>query len=62
MTDADKKGRTGICGYDADNILVRGRNLVTDIMGSYGFTEFMLLQALGEEPTKTQVQILERMV
>ena len=38
---------TAICGFDADNILIRGKNLVSDIMGNYSFTELFLLQALG---------------
>ncbi|WP_405224385.1 citryl-CoA lyase [Lentisalinibacter sediminis] len=59
MADETTTGHTGICGYDADNILIRGRNLVTDIMGSYSFTQLMLLQALGKEPTETQVRIVD---
>lgn len=59
MSEQTVKGRTAICGYDADNIVIRGRNLVTGLMGHYGFTELMLLQALGEEPTERQVRILD---
>ena len=59
MSDQSTTGRTGICGYDADNILIRGRNLVTDIMGSSSFTQLMLLQALGKEPSETQVRIVD---
>jgi len=59
MAEQSTTGRTGICGYDADNIVVRGRNLVTEIMGSYSFTELMLLQSLGREPDATQVKILD---
>ncbi len=51
--------RTGICGYDADSIFIRGKSLTTEIMGRYGFTELMLLQALGREPTPLQVRILD---
>lgn len=50
---------TEICGFDADNILVRGRNLVDDIMGKLSFTELMILQALGEEPTESQSKIVD---
>lgn len=59
MNDQSTPGTTGICGYDADTILVRGRNLVTEVMGHYSFTELMLLQALGEEPTPLQVRIVD---
>lgn len=51
--------RTAICGYDADNILIRGKNLVTDVMGKYSFTELLLLQSLGAEPTERQVRIVD---
>ena len=50
---------TAICGFDADNILVRGKNLVSDIMGRYSFTQLFLLQALGREPTEQQCRIVD---
>ncbi len=50
---------TAICGFDADNILIRGKNLVSDIMGKYSFTELFLLQALGREPTARQCRIVD---
>ena len=50
---------TAICGFDADNILIRGKNLVSDIMGKYSFTELFLLQALGTEPTERQCRIVD---
>lgn len=59
MAEKSATARTGICGYDADNIMIRGRDLVNEIMGSYGFTELMLLQALGTEPDRTRVRILD---
>lgn len=59
MTDGQVRGNTSICGYDADNILIRGRNLVTDIMGHMSFTELLLLQALGKPPTPLQVRIVD---
>jgi citrate synthase len=56
-----KKGRpaTAICEFDADTILIRGRNLVDDIMGNYSFSELLILQALGREPTKVQSRIVD---
>jgi citrate synthase len=59
MSNRETRAHTGICGYDADHILVRGRNLVSDIMGHFSFTELMLLQALGERPTALQVKIVD---
>lgn len=50
---------TAICGFDADNILIRGKNLVSEIMGKYSFTELFLLQALGAEPTERQCRIVD---
>lgn len=65
MSTRDSKGPessgavTRICGYDADSISVRGRDLVADLMGSYSFTEAFLLQALGELPDERQRQIVD---
>ena len=58
MTDKASPA-TAICGFDADNILIRGKNLVYGIMGKYSFTELFLLQALGEEPTASQCRIVD---
>lgn len=56
-----KKARaaTAICHFDSDRIMIRGRSLVDEIMGSYSFTELMILQALGTEPTKLQSRIVD---
>ena len=51
--------KTSICGYDADSITVRGRDLVSDLMGKLSFTEMMLFQALGREPGAREVRILD---
>lgn len=59
MSQKDAQNTTAICGYDADNIMIRGKNLVTDLMGRYSFTELLLLQALGVEPTPLQRQIVD---
>jgi len=50
---------TSICGYDADTISVRGRNLVDDLIGQRTFTQALLLQALGVEPDERQVTIVD---
>lgn len=54
-----EKGATRICGFDADDVFVRGKNLVDDIIGNYSFTRYFLLQALGTEPTDTQENIVD---
>jgi citrate synthase len=59
MSENPTRGSTGICGYDADNIHVRGRDLVSDLMGKCSFTELMLLQALGTMPSPLQVRIVD---
>lgn len=51
--------RTAICGYDADHISVRGHDLVTDLMGQRSFTQALLLQALGKDPSPQQVKLID---
>lgn len=58
-SSSEKRGKTAICGFDADNILIRKRNLVDDLMGKVSFTELLLLQALGTEPTPAQSRIVD---
>ncbi len=53
------RANTAICEFDADNILIRGRNLVKDLIGHYSFTQLLLLQALGKDPSKLQCQIVD---
>ena len=60
MSSNDKpQGTTSICGYDADNILIRNKNLVDDLIGKYSFTQLMLLQTLGQEPSDAQRRIVD---
>ena len=60
MSSNDKpRATTSICGFDADNILIRNKNLVDKLIGKVSFTELMLLQALGQEPDETQRQIVD---
>ena len=60
MTTRSKPvAKTSICSFDADNIMIRGKNLVDDLIGKVSFTELLLLQTLGEEPTATQVRIVD---
>ena len=49
---------TAICGFDADSILIRGKNLVEDVIGRYTLTGAFLLQALGKEPSERQTELL----
>lgn len=58
MTE-NKTKTTKICGYDEDNIVVRNKELVNDLMGKVSFTEMMLFQLLGEMPSKVQTDILD---
>jgi citrate synthase len=60
MVDTKKaRAVTAICEFDSDKILIRGRNLVDDIMGNYSFSELLILQALGREPSKMQSRIVD---
>lgn len=60
MADGKKaRPATGICGFDADDILIRGRNLVHDIMGRYSFVDLIILQALDREPTALQTRLVD---
>lgn len=51
--------KTRIAGYDADSVKVRGKDLVNEVMGSFGFVEYALFQALGERPNPTQIRLVE---
>ena len=60
MTGANSsETTTKICGFDADTILLRGKNLVDDVIGQYTITGAFLLQALGKEPAPRQVELLD---
>lgn len=50
---------TRICGYDADHITVRGRDLVRELMGNVSFSQMMLLQLLGKMPSRKQAKVLD---
>jgi citrate synthase len=54
-----KQAITHICGYDADSISIRGRDLVDEVMGRHSFTEAFLLQALGELPDDGRRRIVD---
>lgn len=56
---SNENATTEICGFDADTILVRGRDLVDGIMGRMSFTELMIFQALGVEPSESQTRIVD---
>ena len=55
----EKQAVTSICGYDADSISVRGKDLVEDLIGQRSFTAALLLQALGKEPSALQLRIVD---
>jgi citrate synthase len=56
---SDERATTAIASFDADDVFIRGKNLVDDLIGHYSFTQLMLLQALGEEPTEAQCRIVD---
>jgi citrate synthase len=46
--------RTAIAAASSDRIMVRGRDLTHDLMGSVSFTDFAFLLAVGRTPTPDQ--------
>jgi citrate synthase len=50
---------TRIAGYNADQITVRGKDLVSELMGKVSFSEMMLLQLTGRAPERLQATILD---
>lgn len=54
-----KQATTAICGFDADTIKVRDRDLVNDLIGRMPFTNFFYLQATGRHPSATQMAIVD---
>lgn len=59
MPTSQRKPTTAICGYDADNISIRGKDLISELVGQYTFTQMLLLQTLGKEPTAMQTEVLD---
>ena len=58
MSDRNEK-TTKLCGYDEDNIMVRNKDLVNELMGELSFTEMVLLHLLGEMPSPMQTNITD---
>lgn len=58
MTRTARK-TTRICGYDQDTILIRGKNLVTELVGKVSFSQMILLHLLGKMPSRKQTAILD---
>jgi len=53
------RNATRIAGYDANHITIRGRELVSDLMGNLSFSQMILLQLLGRKPSRAQTRILD---
>ncbi|MBW4051481.1 MAG: citryl-CoA lyase [Proteobacteria bacterium] len=50
---------TSLCGSTDEAIWVRGRDLVADLMGKVGFTDYFWLLVAGAAPTPAQSRILD---
>jgi citrate synthase len=48
-----------ICVMDGDQIIVRGQNLASDLMGNVSFTEMMLLDVDGALPGPGRVKVVD---
>lgn len=59
MTRQKTSPVTEICTSDETHIWVRGRNLVTELIGRLTFTEMTLLHLLKTEPTPMQTKIVD---
>jgi citrate synthase len=53
------KPATRICKAEAHRIVIRGRDLATQLMGRTGFVGLFLLQALGRKPAARQIAIVD---
>ena len=58
MAGDTTRGTTSICGFTADDIEVRGKNLVTDFIGEMDFVSAFLYQSLGKPPSSVQVELI----
>ncbi|MDO7636076.1 MAG: citryl-CoA lyase, partial [Porticoccaceae bacterium] len=58
MAANTQRGTTTICGFTADDIEVRGKNLVTEIIGEMDFITAFLYQSLGKLPNPVQVKLI----
>ena len=54
-----RRATTSICGFDADSIKVRGRDLVDDLIGRVPFTEYLYLQATGRSPSPAEAAVVD---
>jgi citrate synthase len=59
MSGRESVATSRLCTSDIDNIWIRGRNLVSDLMGHVTFTEMMLFHPLGQAATPMQVKIVD---
>lgn len=50
---------THICHADADKIIIRGKNLCTELIGKMSFTEMTLFHLLKQVPTSMQTTIVD---
>jgi citrate synthase len=59
MDDRKPNPTTALCTSDIDNIWIRGKNLVSDLIGHMTFTEMTLFHLLGQPATPMQVKIVD---
>lgn len=50
---------TAICRSTAEDVFIRGKSLTKDLIGKASFTELMLFQILGTEPSPAQVAVVD---
>ena len=57
--DNGPQASSSICSFDDDNVLIRGKNLVDELIGEVSFTELLILQSLVQAPDETQSMIVD---
>jgi citrate synthase len=54
-----EKITTAICQSTAEDVFIRGKSLTEELIGKVSFTELMLFQILGREPSAAQVAVVD---
>lgn len=54
-----EKPTTAICRSTAEDVFIRGKSLSKELIGKASFTELMVFQILGREPSAAQVAVID---
>jgi len=59
MTGLPAEQTTSIATSTADDVWIRDKSLCHEILGDYGFTEFLYFQILGKKPSKPVLELVD---